>query len=95
MQPVQIAGVFTHNWESKSEKGVGRISLDQLEVDTDISDVDEALPGILKSWKPAPLGAVPAQAMPPKAPVTPLLIGDAGGRATAQRLFRHKAACSC
>ncbi len=72
VQPVQIAGVFTHNWESKSEKGVGRISLDQLEVDTDIADVDEAT-GMLKSWKPAPPGAVPAQAMPSKAPVTPLL----------------------
>jgi len=72
VQPVQITGVFTHNWESKTEKALGRITLDQLEVDTDIADVDEAT-GKLKSWKPAPPGTLPAQAMPPKEPVTPLL----------------------
>lgn len=70
VQPLQIKGVFTHNWESQREKGVGRVSLDQLEVETDIAEVDE-ITGLLKSWKPAP--PQPNQAMPPKAPVTPLL----------------------
>ena len=77
VQPVQIGGVFSQNWESQREKGIGRISLDQLEVETDISGVD-AVTGILKSWKPAPAPAVPvagqAQAvLSQKAPVTPLL----------------------
>lgn len=76
VQPIQISGVFAHNWESQREKGVGRISLDQLEVETDIADVD-AVTGLLKSWRPAPAPAAPApgqpQAAPVKAPVTPLL----------------------
>ena len=69
VQPIRINGVFAHNWESQREKAVGRISLDQLEVETDISDVNEAT-GVLKSWKPAP---VPGQTLPQKAPITPLL----------------------
>jgi hypothetical protein len=76
VQPIQISGVFAQNWESQREKGVGRIGLDQLEVETDISDMD-AVTGLLKSWKPAPAPAASApgqpQAAPVKAPVTPLL----------------------
>lgn len=70
VQPVQIDGVFTHNWESQSEKGVGRLTLDQLEVDTDIADVDPVT-GLLKTWKPGP--PLPNQKEPSKEPVTPLL----------------------
>jgi hypothetical protein len=75
VQPVRISSVFTHNWESQRDKAVGRLSLDQLEVETDISGVDEVT-GILKSWKPAPAPAAPPAgqaAAPTKAPLTPLL----------------------
>ncbi len=68
VQPLTIGGVITHNWENRTEKTSARLSLDQLEVETDISDVD-AQTGLLRGWQAPP--PAPGQALM-KAPVTPL-----------------------
>lgn len=67
IQPISIAGVFAQNWDSQKDKGTGRLGIDQLGVETDISGVDEAT-GVLKTWT-----AQPGQTVVQKAPVTPLL----------------------
>ena len=80
VQPLSIDNILVHNWESQNQKASVRLSLDQLEVETDIADVD-AQTGILKTWKPplpavSPGNAAPgqtSQTVPPNAPVTPLL----------------------
>lgn len=68
VQPLTINGVSTHNWDFKNEKTSARLSIDQLEVETDIADVDPKT-GILKGWQ-APAPAAGQAAL--KAPVTPL-----------------------
>lgn len=74
VQPISISGVLTHNWESQNQKASVKLSLDQLEVETDIGDVDEET-GVLKTWRsPAsPANLAAAQNPPLQAPVTPLL----------------------
>lgn len=74
VQPISIDGVLTHNWESQNQKANVRLSLDHLEVETDIADVDEES-GVLKTWRsPAsPANLAAAQDAAIKAPVTPLL----------------------
>lgn len=71
VQPLTISGVLVHNWEARTTKATVRFWMDQLQVETDISDVDPQT-GVLRSWKPNP--------QPPKdvkdaaqPPVTPLL----------------------
>ena len=54
VQPITIDGVLVHNWESQNQKASAILGLDQLEVETDIADVD-AETGILKTWKAPPL----------------------------------------
>ncbi len=76
VQPLTIDGVLVHNWDAKTTKASAILSLDQLEVETDITDVDDET-GILKTWKATAL-AVPGGPAPDKnllksAPVTPLL----------------------
>jgi len=66
--PLSIDGISTHNWERRNEKAVARLDIDQLEVETDITDVDPKT-GLLKGWQAPP--AAPGQA-PVKPPVTPL-----------------------
>ena len=80
VQPIRITGIFTHNWDSQREKTMGKLSVAQLEVDTELSGVDDAT-GILKTWKPAPPSAVPASGKnaPQTAPVTPLLTVSLAG----------------
>jgi hypothetical protein len=68
VQPISVVGAFVHNWDNRNEKASANLSLDQLEVETDISDVDEAT-GVLNSWKAAP---PVAGKTPQTAPVTPL-----------------------
>lgn len=75
VQPLSIEGVSTHNWDYRSEKTSARISIDQLEVETDITDVDPKT-GLLKGWQaPPPAG----NQAPLKAPVTPLRNVSLGG----------------
>ncbi len=76
VQPLSIDGVLVHNWEIQNQKASALLSLDQLEVETDIADVDNET-GILKTWKAAtpvsPADPAPAKNLPQTAPVTPLL----------------------
>lgn len=74
VQPLTIDGMLVHNWDSQNQKASAVLSLDQLEVETDISDVDEET-GILKTWKAAssPANPTAGQNLLQKAPVTPLL----------------------
>jgi len=70
VQPLTIQGVLAHNWENQSEKATGHLNIDQLEVDTDTTDVDPQT-GVLKTWK-APAVLPTGQKEPPKNPITPL-----------------------
>ena len=76
VQPLSIDGVLAHNWESQNQKTSARLSLDHLEVETDIADVDNET-GILKTWKAAtqvsPADPAPGKNLPQSAPITPLL----------------------
>lgn len=80
VQPITIDGILVHNWETQNQKASIHLNLDQLEVETDITDVD-AESGILKTWKAPPPAVSPGNATPgqnaqaavPTAPVTPLL----------------------
>jgi hypothetical protein len=80
VQPITIDGILVHNWETQNQKASIRLNLDQLEVETDIADVD-AETGVLKTWQAPPPAVSPgnaapgqnAQASTPTAPVTPLL----------------------
>lgn len=49
VQPISIAAILGHNWGRQSEKYTTRLSLDQLEVQTDISQVDPKT-GKLTNW---------------------------------------------
>ena len=70
-RPVQIRGITTHNWETQKVKTTLHIQVDDLEVDTDIKDVDPKT-GILTTWKPEPNPANPAKALK-ECPSTPLV----------------------
>lgn len=82
VQPISVDGVLVHNWDSQNQKASAHLSLDQLEVETDIADVDDAT-GILRTWKaPAPASpadAAPGKNLPQTAPVTPLLQASLAG----------------
>ena len=77
VQPISIDGVLAHNWDNKTEKASAHLSLDQLQVETDLSDVDDET-GVLKTWKApgSPANPTAAQNAPTTAPVTPLLKVD-------------------
>jgi lysophospholipase L1-like esterase len=59
-RPVQIRGITTHNWETQKVKNTLHIQVDDIEVDTDLKDVDPKT-GVLTTWKPEPSPANPAQ----------------------------------
>jgi hypothetical protein len=70
-RPVQIRGITTHNWETQKVKNTLHIQVDDLEVDTDIKDVDPKR-GVLTTWKPEPSPANPGKALK-ECPRTPLV----------------------
>ena len=70
-RPVQIHGITTHNWETQKVKNTLHIQVDDLEVDTDIKEVDPRT-GLLTTWKPEPNPANPAKALK-ECPSTPLV----------------------
>ncbi|MBV9468425.1 MAG: hypothetical protein JOZ57_04215, partial [Abitibacteriaceae bacterium] len=76
VQPLTIDTVLVHNWEAKTTKATVRFWMDELQVATDISDVDPQT-GLLKTWKPNPQPPADANNNATKqatqAPVTPLL----------------------
>ena len=73
VQPISIAGFVTHNWGQQGTKYSARIWADQISVDTDISDVDEAT-GVLRSWKPNPQAKPGVSAEAPKTPLLATVI---------------------
>ncbi|BCM92605.1 hypothetical protein IAD21_04487 [Abditibacteriota bacterium] len=71
VQPIAIDGVLVHNYGQTGDKASALLHLDQLEVETDTSDVD-AQTGLLKTWKAPPPAADP-KAPVAQEPTTPLL----------------------
>lgn len=72
VRPVQIRGFTTHNWEAQSVKNTLHIQVDDLEVETDLKDVDPRT-GLLRTWQPEPKPANPARALK-ECPRTPLVV---------------------
>ncbi|HEX8552810.1 MAG TPA: sugar-binding protein [Abditibacteriaceae bacterium] len=74
VQPLRIDGVLSHNWGRQGEKACGHLQLDQLEIETDVSDVD-ATTGVLKTWRApgTPADMKPTTGLLQKVPETPLL----------------------
>lgn len=70
IRPVTIAGLATHNWSQESQARAVRFWLDEIEVETDLADVDPQT-GLLKTWKPDPQPKDPKTALS-KPPRTPL-----------------------
>ena len=70
VRPITILSIGTHNWESQAEAKTYHFWVDNLEVETDLADVDPAT-GALKTWKPDPQPADPAKAVKecPRAPL--------------------------
>jgi hypothetical protein len=70
VRPLMITAVATHNWSAQDEARTVRFWIDQLEIETDLRDVDPAT-GDLRSWKPDPQPADPGKALkqPPKTPL--------------------------
>jgi hypothetical protein len=71
VQPLTITGLGTHNWNVREAPAVARFGVDNLEVETDIADVDPAT-GALRTWKPDPSPADPAKS-PKACPAAPLV----------------------
>lgn len=70
VRPVQIRGITTHNWEAQNVKNTLHIQVDDIEVDTDLKDVDPKT-GLLTTWKPEPNAKAPKEC-----PRTPLVVVD-------------------
>ncbi len=69
VQPIEITGLVTHNHNSQGKAGQARLFVDELTIETDLTDVDPAS-GRLKDWRPGP--AV-KDAQPAPEPITPLV----------------------
>ncbi len=72
VRPIRLVGINTHNWDTQNTASTLQLWLDDLEIETDLSDVDLRT-GVLKSWKPEPNPADPAKAFK-EPPATPLLL---------------------
>ncbi len=53
VRPVQIRGITTHNWEARNLKNTLHLQVDDLEVETEIKEVDPKT-GVLTTWRPEP-----------------------------------------
>ena len=71
VRPVQIRGLTTHNWEARNVKNTLHIQVDDIEVETEIKDVD-AKTGVLTTWRPEPNPANAGKAFK-ECPRTPLV----------------------
>jgi hypothetical protein len=74
VRPVRISGITTHNWEARNAKNTVHIQVGQIEVETDIKDVDPKT-GVLTSWRSEPKPPNPARALK-ECPRTPLVSVD-------------------
>jgi hypothetical protein len=72
VRPIRISGITTHNWEARNVKGTLHVQIDDIEVETDIKDVDPET-GVLRTWAPEPNPAKPDKALH-ECPRTPLLV---------------------
>ena len=57
VRPVRINGITTHNWEAQNVANTVRILIDDIEIDTDIKNVDPKT-GVLTNWAPSPTRAI-------------------------------------
>jgi hypothetical protein len=71
VQPIQINAITVDNWETKTDVKKVQVSIADVEIKTDISNVDAAT-GILKTWTPEPHPANAAAALK-AAPATSLI----------------------
>jgi hypothetical protein len=80
VRPLRITGLTTHNWEAQGTKIRIPIQIADLQVETDITDVDPKT-GILTTWTPEPnKPAHPDKALK-QCPPTPLVsVGMASGQ---------------
>lgn len=74
IRPLRISGISTHNWEAQQVKTRIQIQVDDIEIDTDIRNVDPKS-GVLTTWKPEPSPADPSKALK-ECPRTPLVAVD-------------------
>ena len=81
VRPLRISGITTHNWEAQSVKITIPIQIADIQVETDITDVDPKT-GVLTTWTPEPNPANPGKALK-QCPPTPLVAVDmASGQAS-------------
>ena len=75
VRPITIAGLATHNWSAQDAAKTVRFWVDQMEVETDLADVDGET-GLLKTWKPDPSPADAAKALkaPPASPLVSVAV---------------------
>jgi hypothetical protein len=71
VRPLRISGITTHNWEARNVKITLPIQIADIQVETDITDVDPKT-GVLTTWTPEPKPANPAKALK-HCPPTPLV----------------------
>jgi hypothetical protein len=74
IRPVRIGGISTHNWEARNAKNTIHLQIDDIEIETDIKDVD-AKSGVLTTWTAEPHPASPDKALK-QCPPTPLVAVD-------------------
>jgi len=70
VQPITISAIGGHNWETQGQKNDTTMFIDELSVETDLTDVDAAT-GALKTWVAESAPADPAKAVK-ECPRTPL-----------------------
>ncbi|MBM4047215.1 MAG: hypothetical protein FJ279_19090, partial [Planctomycetes bacterium] len=73
VRPIRILGVATHNWARQTAQATVGFWVAQLEVDTDIADVDPTT-GEMRSWKPDPSAK---EAKPPRTPLLDVQVSSA------------------
>lgn len=71
VRPIQLFGVSTHNFSAPKKKVSVSFWVDDIEVETDLANTDEAT-GMLKTWTPDPNPQDPAKALTTP-PITPLV----------------------
>ena len=71
IRPVRISGISTHNWEARNVKNTIHIQVDDIEIETDLKDVDPQS-GTLTTWTPQPGAAASAKTLK-ECPRTPLV----------------------
>lgn len=88
VMPLTFEGVATHNWSAQGEKLNLRMHLDDLEVTTDLTNVDPAT-GALKTWKPNADEKDPKKKLD-KAPASPLVSAAFSSTAAYHAFSRQK-----